>query len=238
MPARFGATGSRIAPYPAPQAATGPIMPAPVVDPGGPAVAPRTSPPFRADHVGSLLRPPQLLKARDDFAAGTIDAAELRAIEDDAIREIVTDAGGRRPPGRDGRRAPPRLVAHGLHLPARRHHEGGRLGAGAVPQRARRHRVHPGRAPRRREARRVEDDLRRRLHVPEGHGDDGRPEADDPLAEHGPLPRRQGVDRRERLSRARLRSGQISPPRTARRCGGSTSSAARISRSTTRASPT
>src|SRR5204863_7679129 len=49
----------------------------------------RTKPPFRADHVGSLLRPPRLLQARDDFAAGTIDAAELRGIEDDAIREIV-----------------------------------------------------------------------------------------------------------------------------------------------------
>ena len=51
--------------------------------------ATRTKPPFRADHVGSLLRPPQLLEARDDFAAGRIDAGRLRAIEDDAIREIV-----------------------------------------------------------------------------------------------------------------------------------------------------
>jgi 5-methyltetrahydropteroyltriglutamate--homocysteine methyltransferase len=49
----------------------------------------RTKPPFRADHVGSLLRPPQLLEARDDFAAGRIDAPALRATEDDAIREIV-----------------------------------------------------------------------------------------------------------------------------------------------------
>jgi 5-methyltetrahydropteroyltriglutamate--homocysteine methyltransferase len=49
----------------------------------------RTKPPFRADHVGSLLRPPELLKARDDFAAGKIDAAELRGIEDDAIRDVV-----------------------------------------------------------------------------------------------------------------------------------------------------
>ena len=56
---------------------------------GGPAVSRRTSPPFRADHVGSLLRPPQLLKARDERAAGAIDAAELRAIEDNAIREVV-----------------------------------------------------------------------------------------------------------------------------------------------------
>src|SRR5687768_7570095 len=53
------------------------------------AAGPRTKPPFRADHVGSLLRPPQLLKARQDFAEGRIDADELRAIEDDAIREVV-----------------------------------------------------------------------------------------------------------------------------------------------------
>jgi 5-methyltetrahydropteroyltriglutamate--homocysteine methyltransferase len=49
----------------------------------------RTKPPFRADHVGSLLRPSEVIQARDDFAAGRIDAARLRAIEDDAIREIV-----------------------------------------------------------------------------------------------------------------------------------------------------
>src|SRR5687767_13174713 len=49
----------------------------------------RTKPPFRADHVGSLLRPPQLLQAREDFAQGRIDAAALRGIEDDAIREVV-----------------------------------------------------------------------------------------------------------------------------------------------------
>jgi 5-methyltetrahydropteroyltriglutamate--homocysteine methyltransferase len=49
----------------------------------------RTKPPFRADHVGSLLRPPQLLQARDDFAGGRIDADQLRGIEDDAIRAIV-----------------------------------------------------------------------------------------------------------------------------------------------------
>jgi 5-methyltetrahydropteroyltriglutamate--homocysteine methyltransferase len=49
----------------------------------------RNTPPFRADHVGSLLRPPQLLAARDDFASGRIDGARLRAIEDDAITEVV-----------------------------------------------------------------------------------------------------------------------------------------------------
>ncbi len=49
----------------------------------------RTRPPFRADHVGSLLRPPELLQAREDLAAGRIDADTLRSLEDDAIREVV-----------------------------------------------------------------------------------------------------------------------------------------------------
>ena len=47
-------------------------------------------PPFRADHVGSLLRPPALLKARADHAAGRIDAASLRAAEAAALRAAVT----------------------------------------------------------------------------------------------------------------------------------------------------
>jgi 5-methyltetrahydropteroyltriglutamate--homocysteine methyltransferase len=49
----------------------------------------RTSPPFRADHVGSLLRPPALLEARTNRADGRITQAELRSIEDDAIRDVV-----------------------------------------------------------------------------------------------------------------------------------------------------
>src|SRR5690349_561646 len=49
----------------------------------------RDTPPFRADHVGSLLRPARLLEAREQRAAGEIDAAALRAAEDDAIRDVV-----------------------------------------------------------------------------------------------------------------------------------------------------
>ncbi|BBF98862.1 MULTISPECIES: 5-methyltetrahydropteroyltriglutamate--homocysteine S-methyltransferase [Pseudonocardia] len=45
--------------------------------------------PFRADHVGSLLRPPELLAAREQHAAGTLDAAGLRAVEDAAITDVV-----------------------------------------------------------------------------------------------------------------------------------------------------
>src|SRR5260370_42361074 len=49
----------------------------------------RTSPPFRADHVGSLLRPPRLLQARDDFAAGRITAGDLRLVENEEIPKAV-----------------------------------------------------------------------------------------------------------------------------------------------------
>jgi 5-methyltetrahydropteroyltriglutamate--homocysteine methyltransferase len=52
-------------------------------------MARRTSPPFRADHVGSLLRPRRLLQARDDLAAGKITAADLRAVEDEVIPAAI-----------------------------------------------------------------------------------------------------------------------------------------------------
>jgi 5-methyltetrahydropteroyltriglutamate--homocysteine methyltransferase len=48
-----------------------------------------SGPPFRADHVGSLLRPQALLEARARSAAGEIDAAELRGVEDAAITDVV-----------------------------------------------------------------------------------------------------------------------------------------------------
>jgi 5-methyltetrahydropteroyltriglutamate--homocysteine methyltransferase len=43
----------------------------------------------RAEHVGSLLRPPELIEARQAHAAGRIDEAEFKAIEDEAVREVV-----------------------------------------------------------------------------------------------------------------------------------------------------
>ena len=80
----------------------------------------RTTPPFRADHVGSLLRPPALPRARDRYARGEVSADELRAAEDDAIRDAVALqesvglAAGHR------RRVPPRVVEHGLPVRAGR----------------------------------------------------------------------------------------------------------------------
>src|SRR5262245_28347132 len=48
-----------------------------------------TPPPFRAEHIGSLLRPPALLQARDEFATGAIDRQRLTAAENEAIRNVV-----------------------------------------------------------------------------------------------------------------------------------------------------
>jgi 5-methyltetrahydropteroyltriglutamate--homocysteine methyltransferase len=49
----------------------------------------RPRPPFRAEHVGSLLRPPQLKRAREAHKRGEITATQLREAEDDAISDMV-----------------------------------------------------------------------------------------------------------------------------------------------------
>ena len=50
---------------------------------------PRSKPPFRAEHIGSLLRPPDLMAQRGRFARGEIDQAELTGAEDQAIRDAL-----------------------------------------------------------------------------------------------------------------------------------------------------
>jgi 5-methyltetrahydropteroyltriglutamate--homocysteine methyltransferase len=52
-------------------------------------MADKARPPFRADHVGSLLRPKQVHRARDEFAKGQISAEDLKQVEDEAIREVI-----------------------------------------------------------------------------------------------------------------------------------------------------
>jgi len=49
----------------------------------------RTKPPFRADHVGSLLRPPALKKAREQRVKGEITPAQLKEIEDREIERVI-----------------------------------------------------------------------------------------------------------------------------------------------------
>lgn len=47
------------------------------------------NPPFRAEHIGSLIRPDALIRAREEFLADKIDAAALKAAEDVAIQGVV-----------------------------------------------------------------------------------------------------------------------------------------------------
>src|SRR6187549_1092769 len=49
----------------------------------------KTNPPFRAEHVGSFLRPPEVKDARGRHERGELDAAGLRAIEDGAIEQLI-----------------------------------------------------------------------------------------------------------------------------------------------------
>jgi 5-methyltetrahydropteroyltriglutamate--homocysteine methyltransferase len=52
-------------------------------------MAPSSRPPYRADHVGSLLRPPALKEAREKLIKGKLDPAALHALEDKAVRDAV-----------------------------------------------------------------------------------------------------------------------------------------------------
>jgi 5-methyltetrahydropteroyltriglutamate--homocysteine methyltransferase len=52
-------------------------------------MSPSVTPPYRADHVGSLLRPAALRAAREEWIDGKFDAGELRALEDKSIRAAV-----------------------------------------------------------------------------------------------------------------------------------------------------
>jgi 5-methyltetrahydropteroyltriglutamate--homocysteine methyltransferase len=60
-----------------------------MTSPGSSGVAGGEKPPFRADHVGSLLRPERLLRAREDHAANLITDVQLRSAEDEAIRQVA-----------------------------------------------------------------------------------------------------------------------------------------------------
>ena len=122
----------------------------------------RTTPPFRADHVGSLLRPQKLLQAREDFADDRIDADELREIEDEAIRDVVPlqeDVGLQSATDGEFRRA-------SWHMDFIYQLGGISKSPGnltrEVPQRRRRHRVHARGDAHRRQGHAGAADLRRR----------------------------------------------------------------------------
>ena len=77
----------------------------------------RTAPPFRADHVGSLLRTAPLKEARAKRENGEITADALKAVEDREIEKIIRTPGRCRPESRHRRRIPPRVLE--LRFPGR-----------------------------------------------------------------------------------------------------------------------
>ena len=158
-------------------------------------MARRTSPPFRADHVGSLLRPQRLLQARDDFAAGRITAADLRSVEDQEIPKAVRmqeEVGLQSATDGEFRRASWHMdfiyALGGISKAPGNMAVKFRNAAGEIEFTPASIRV-DGKI-------RIDDtifaDAFTFLRVPRHHG---RAQADDPVAEHGPLPRRPRLGR-------------------------------------------
>ena len=144
------------------------------------------------------------------IAAGEIDDAELRGIEDEAIADVVrmqADVGLRTATDGEFRRASWHMDFIYAH---RRHHEGDRPEHRRPLQERRRHpRLHAGGAARRRSAVDRRPIFGRGLRLPavgRGRGADG--EADDPVAVDGPLPRGRGRDRSGGLPRRGLVLGR------------------------------
>ena len=193
----------------------------------------RTKPPFRADHVGSLIRPDALIKAREQAEKKAISDAELK--RDPAGRDPRgrAHAGGPRAQGRHRRRIQPPLLAPGFHAEVRQRADGAVEADGEVSFRRRRPPAQPadhagdGQAG----AARGRRNFRRRLQVP---GVDRTRDAEDhgAVADRDAFPRRTRGDRRQGLSRHRrlLRRPRAALPRGDRAT--SRRPAAAISRST------
>ena len=168
----------------------------------------RTSPPYRAEHVGSLLRPPEVVKARADCCRRADHARAASRGRGHGDPRGGEDAGGAGAPIRHRRRDAPALVAHGLLLPDRRPRQGRRDGAGAIQERGRRSRLRRREREGHGQAEAGQDHLRRGFRVPQIHRQ-GDAQAHHPVALGDAPPRRpparpQGLSRhREALSRLR-----------------------------------
>ena len=197
----------------------------------------RTTPPFRADHVGSLLRPPELLAGpRASAPQGRIAPSELREVEDSAIRDVVAlqeDVGLQSATDGEFRRTSWHMdfiyqlggvtrTDEQLQVASSATTEG-TTSTSPPPRCGSNDRVTPRR-----------DDLRRRLRAScKSTVTTAVPEADDPLAEHGALPRRRAPPSTPRSTPTSSSSGTTS--RRVRRGDprASASSAAPTSSSTT-----
>ena len=136
---------------------------------------------------------PRLLAARGEFAAGQHRRRRAAGGRGRGHPRGRPDAGRDRPAVGHRRRVPARLLAHGLHLPARRGQQGAGQPGRAVPA------TPPGAIEFTPAALRVDGKIRldqtifeRRLQLPAVGGDHGHAQAHHPVAEHGALPRRPG----------------------------------------------
>ena len=102
-------------------------------------MAQRTRPPFRADHVGSLIRPQELREARQAHLAGKLAARNCTRIEDRLIREAVAMQERVGLQVDHGRRVPPHLVPRGVVREHRRLQQGARRDRFLVLLRRRQH---------------------------------------------------------------------------------------------------
>ncbi len=155
----------------------------------------RTIPPFRADHVGSLLRPKVLQEARAKWKAGALPHDALREIEDQCIAAAIArqeEIGLRAATDGEYRRAywhydfVAGLDGVEIYEPDRED---------PVPRQC----SAPTQAAGERPDRLVEADDDRPLPVPRQPRADGGAEANDPVAVGGAFPRRPGSDRRDQL---------------------------------------
>ena len=185
----------------------------------------RDEPPFRADHVGSLLRPPRCSRPEPGTPPARLDADALREVED------AVDRRGRRA----CRRTPACRRRPTASSAVRRGTWTSSTSSAASTRTDEKLKVHfrnaEGDLDFESAALRVHDRVtladtifgdafalpaRDRRQTAEADR-----QADHPVAEHGALPRRPGRDRRGRLPRPRARSGPTSPRRTPSRCAGS-----------------
>ena len=195
-------------------------------------------PPFRAEHVGSLLRPAALLAARAEYEGGWITAEDAARIEDDCIRHAVgcrPSSASRASPTASSAAAPGTWI-FSIRSAASKRPTGGCISqfkneAGTVEFSPAAHRVGGKLTPR-------QDDFRRGFRLPQIGGAAGHDaETDDPVAVDAALPRRPGGDRLRPPIPTWRRSGTTSPRSTSRRSPGWRRSAAPICSWTIPASP-
>ena len=192
----------------------------------------RTKPPFRADHVGSLLRPAALKQARERRAKGEMTAAELKAVEDREIEGHHQEAGSGRAAIHHRRRIPPLLVASRLPLGSRRrrkarHGYRHRVCGGDDAQRG--HQGH-------RQDRLLQPPDDRAFQVSQG-AHDADAEDDHSGAVGAVWPADRHADRQVDLSEHSTNSSPISAKPTRRRCAPSPTPAAATCSSTKSSSP-